>query len=1263
MALKVGELFATMNLDDSGFSEGLQNAKGSALSAVGEIAKTLGLLKLGKDAFSAFADFESAFAGVKKTVDETANTSYADLEQAIIDMSKVLPASATEIAAVAEAAGQLGIGADNIEDFTQVMIDLGESTNMTADEAATTLARFANIMGTAADEYSNLGSTIVDLGNSYATTESEIAAMAMRIAGAGKQIGMSESDVFGFAAAFSSVGIEAEAGGSAFSTFASNLSLAVSEGGEDLSKYAKVAGMSSQEFQKAFGQDATGAILSFITGLGKAEDGIGVLAELGVTEIRQRDALLRAAGASDIFTDSVQTANSAYIENNALSAEAAKRYETIESRIAMLKNQVTEMARQFGAALVPAFERLLPVASKIIATITDLPDQVKSAVVGIGALLVAIGPAKMLLSGMGGAIYTVGGLLGAMLNPITLVVGGMALLYKKSDRVQVIIEKLKKTFKTLWTFLKKGKGPIDSIYNAIRAGFGEDLSNAVFPILEKIRGAWQNMVEWIQDSAKWIRAAFSVGKSTGGLFGGMVAAAQTAWARLKLLFKSGWTALTLSARSVGSKLFEAIRSAIASIRLKVSEWISGVDWSGLWDKAKGTTSNLKDSLSEAISAVRIKVADKLSGVDWDGIWDGIVNTADSLKIKTAEILGKIPGIVGSFISDVKNFTGNGKFAELGEKLIEFIAAVIQSKAGGGAAKIISAISGLFKGITIGSISNELSDALGNIGNVMIRVISTGISAAANGATSLIQAVGELLHAALSKENLNATVGALSNIGGTIIDVLAVGIQSAANGGTKIINAISNIIAGNDWANAGAQIGVLATNLVKNITDKIGTTDFTGFSASIGSLLAKASVGLLGACTGLATTIVGYILSADAWVSLLKGLWSIFKAILTGIGMYIKETVLGWDELISSHMLKETDVGFDVNLEFLNTDFTDTQAQQIARDAITQVQYALANNFSKEEVELLISDIQVSFGELGLSSNQIQELNSSGLFEAIESMVNQYFADNPVEASAKINGELETIDGGMGSIEAQVSQIQNEYAQELGNASPIQTDIPIDPNIELSASQITEFSSEGINAGQALGYGVASGISFSSDSVDSAVSDVVASVKSTLSAATASVRTSGLNISRGLAQGILAGKSAVISAAKQVMQAAIRSANSEAQIHSPSRVMMRSGVFFGEGFASGIVDSAASVSRAASAMAQTAIRAASISNPGARAQAVYAGGSAGAPAAIDYDRLADAMSQRPMVLTQNGRVVATVQARDNAIARNGIERRYALGYGK
>src|SRR5690606_27244928 len=140
-------------------------------------------------AIKASIDFESAFAGVRKTVDAT-ESEFSALSQGIRDMSKEVPSSATAIAGIAEAAGQLGIETPNILSFTRTMVDLGEATNMTGDEAATALARFANITQMPQTEFSRLGSVIVALGNNLATTESEIVQFGLRLAGAGSQAGM-----------------------------------------------------------------------------------------------------------------------------------------------------------------------------------------------------------------------------------------------------------------------------------------------------------------------------------------------------------------------------------------------------------------------------------------------------------------------------------------------------------------------------------------------------------------------------------------------------------------------------------------------------------------------------------------------------------------------------------------------------------------------------------------------------------------------------------------------------------------------------------------------------------------------------------------------------------------------------------------------------------------------------------------------------------------------------------------------------------------
>ena len=291
-------------------------------------------------------DFESAFAGVEKTVSGTPEQLKA-IEEGIRDLSGVMPTAAEELAAVAENAGQLGIQTDSVLEFTETMAMMAETTNLSAEQAATGFAKFANITGMAQRYFDNLGSAVVVLGNNLATTEADITEMAMRIAAAGSQIGMSEADIMGVAAALSSVGLEAEAGGTAISRVMVDMQLAVETGSDSLKDFADVAGMSVEEFKRAFQKDATGALTAFLAGLGNTEklgkSTIAMLDEMGVSEVRLRDTLLRAANANELFTDAVALSNTAFEENTALTEEANKRYETLESKLQIAKNRFKDL--------------------------------------------------------------------------------------------------------------------------------------------------------------------------------------------------------------------------------------------------------------------------------------------------------------------------------------------------------------------------------------------------------------------------------------------------------------------------------------------------------------------------------------------------------------------------------------------------------------------------------------------------------------------------------------------------------------------------------------------------------------------------------------------------------------------------------------------------------------------------------------------------------------------------------------------------------
>ena len=387
---------------NTGLGKAMQKAKQyeAELTTAGTAMATFGGVVVGALGLSAKAaiSWESAFAGVLKTVDGTPRQ-LAKVEDGLRGLTKVLPASHEEIAAVAEAAGQLGIKTSNVVSFTKTMIDMGESTNISAEEAATSLSRLANIMGTSQKDFGKMGASIVGLGNNFATTEREIVEMSMRIAGVGKQAGLTEGDVFGLATALSSVGIDAEAGGTAISMVMKKIGNEVASGGDKVAEFARIAGMSSAEFSAAWNADAGGALDMFVQGLGRAQESgenvNGTLTTLGITGIRESDALLRLSGAGDVLTEALKQGNDEYERGTALAEEAAKRYETAESKIKIAGNSLKDTAITIGGTFLPAIADAAEAFSGFVEGLGKIPEPVLK----VGVALAGIAGAAALAGG------------------------------------------------------------------------------------------------------------------------------------------------------------------------------------------------------------------------------------------------------------------------------------------------------------------------------------------------------------------------------------------------------------------------------------------------------------------------------------------------------------------------------------------------------------------------------------------------------------------------------------------------------------------------------------------------------------------------------------------------------------------------------------------------------------------------------------------------------------------------------------------------
>lgn len=458
---------------------------GSSLALFGAI--TLGALGLSA---KAAIDWETAWTGVLKTVDGSP-AQIAKLEGELRALARALPVSHTEIAAVAEAAGQLGVKTKDVAGFTKVMLDLGQTTNLTSDEAATSIAQLMNVMQTAPEDVDNLGAALVELGNNGASTERQIVQMAQRISGAGAIIGLTEAEVLGIANAVASVGIEVEAGGSAISRVLIDMSKAVSTGGEDLDGFAAAAGMSSAAFVQAFREDPASAFASFTEGLGAIDaaggDVFTVLDELGQSDVRVSRALLTMAKSGNLLRDSIELGTEAWAANTALVEEAGKRYATTESRIKSAKGSIVDAAITFGETFLPA-----------IAAAAD----------GIGGIANAFGQ-------LPGPIQKILGVTTALVGTVALLAGGFLLLTPRIVATQVAFRILAADMVGLGTAAGFAKAGLSILlpFGAAVAVFGGLASKA----FQEMKGG--DVVPALNDVKKAIQGVTAEGASLGDLGG------------------------------------------------------------------------------------------------------------------------------------------------------------------------------------------------------------------------------------------------------------------------------------------------------------------------------------------------------------------------------------------------------------------------------------------------------------------------------------------------------------------------------------------------------------------------------------------------------------------------------------------------------------------------------------------------------------------------------------------------------------------------
>ena len=336
---------------------------------------------LGAAAVNVAVEWESAFAGVEKTVEATATTTLPMLEDGLRGMSRELPIANTELAAIAETAGALGIRADDILAFTKTVALIGITTDVSTDQAAVALGQLQNVLGLTADDFDNFASSLVDLGNKGASTESQILEIARRSGGAANLFGIAKDQTLGWAAAAANLGMNQELAGTALQKVFLTALPAYTTGSRQLQA---ITGLTGKQLKKAYQTDAGGALEFLFKRLGELPKEARLAAAqdiFGKTSGVTRLVLGLADSYEKNLVPALGTSTEAWEQNVAMQREAEKRFATTESALIVFKNNIRDAGITIGSALLP---QLAELAREGSAWLRDHPEEIEAAAKALG---------------------------------------------------------------------------------------------------------------------------------------------------------------------------------------------------------------------------------------------------------------------------------------------------------------------------------------------------------------------------------------------------------------------------------------------------------------------------------------------------------------------------------------------------------------------------------------------------------------------------------------------------------------------------------------------------------------------------------------------------------------------------------------------------------------------------------------------------------------------------------------------------------------
>lgn len=363
----------------------------------------LGLVAVGPAVSVVAVQWQKDFAEVARTSQATGED-LKDLRADFVGLAQDLPTSFGDLTQIGALAGQLGVAQSQIASFTETAAKFTATTNVTAEAAATAFGRLDALLPGVEGNFNGLGSSILQVGINSVATESDIVSTSSQIAAAGAQAGLTAGEVIGLSGALASLGVAPEAARGTVLRFFSLINSAVSNGGQSLDDFAKVSGMTADQFRTQWSSDFTGTFVSFLEGINSEGRGAeSALNGLGITATRDVSALLKLSQSTDLVADSLNNGTKGFAEGTALGNSFAITAETVSSKIAKLGNNFQAFMDALGQGTLGPLSAVVDGLTGMLQVLTELANNpVLATFVALGAVVatlagaIAIGTAAYL---------------------------------------------------------------------------------------------------------------------------------------------------------------------------------------------------------------------------------------------------------------------------------------------------------------------------------------------------------------------------------------------------------------------------------------------------------------------------------------------------------------------------------------------------------------------------------------------------------------------------------------------------------------------------------------------------------------------------------------------------------------------------------------------------------------------------------------------------------------------------------------------------